>query len=120
MRDATRGGVATVLNELASDNKIGISIDEHSLPISEEVKGLCEILGFDPLYVANEGKFITVIPEKNGKKVMEILTAHPLGKKASIIGIVTKDNPKKVSLNTAVGGKRIIHTIVGNQLPRIC
>jgi len=120
MRDATRGGLATVLAELASNRQIGINIAEESLVIRDDVNGMCEILGFDPLYVANEGKVVFVVSEKDAFKAIKIMQNNPFGKDASVIGEVTGLYPGKAWLTTLIGGKRIMDTLAGEQLPRIC
>ncbi len=120
MRDATRGGVATVLVELASSLGFGIELDEQVLPVRESVKGLCEILGFDPLYVANEGKVIMVVPEAEAQHILNRMRTHEYGKDAAVIGEITSDHPGKVLLHTEIGGKRIVDMLAGEQLPRIC
>jgi hydrogenase expression/formation protein HypE len=120
MRDLTRGGLATVLNELASMIGFGITIDEDCIPLDEPVKGLCEMLGFDPLYLANEGKVLIVAGAGEEKKILEILRADRLGKYSEIIGEIIPDKKKLVILNTYVGGKRILDMRSGQQLPRIC
>lgn len=120
MRDPTRGGVASVLNELAEKTGIGIEIDETALPVRESVKAMCEILGFDPLHVANEGKVIIVASEKSANDILKILKNNELGKDSAIIGRVVKDHPGKVVLKNATGGRRIIDSLSGDQLPRIC
>lgn len=120
MRDLTRGGLATVLNELAGMIKSGIILDEASIPVDDPVKGLCEMLGFDPLYLANEGKVLIVVGAGEEKKVLEILRSDPLGKNSEIIGEIIKDKNELVVLNTSVGGRRIVDMPTGDQLPRIC
>ena len=120
MRDATRGGVGTVLCEIAENKKYGIEIEESKIPISENVKGMCEIFGFDPLYVANEGKLIVVVSEKDSNKVLSIMRNHDLGKESSIIGEIVKTNKGLVVLKTEIGGSRIVDMLSGAQLPRIC
>ena len=120
MRDLTRGGLATVLNELAGMIRAGITIDEISVPVDDPVKGLCEMLGFDPLYLANEGKILIVAGAGEETKVLDILRSNPLGKYSEIIGEIVPDKKKLVVLNTSVGGKRIIDMLSGLQLPRIC
>jgi len=119
MRDLTRGGLAAVLNELAEMIQYGIIIDEQNIPVEEEVRGLCETLGFDPLYLANEGKFIVVVDRDEENKIIEILKSDPLGAGASSIGEIGVEN-HKVILNTLVGGRRIIDMPSGLMLPRIC
>ena len=120
MRDLTRGGLATVLNELAGMIKSGIIINEASIPVDEAVKGLCEMLGFDPLNLANEGKVLIVVSQGDGKKAIEILRSDPLGKYSEIIGEIIPDKNEMVVLNTSIGGRRIIDTPAGEQFPRIC
>lgn len=120
MRDLTRGGLATVLNELTAMIGSGIRIDESSIPVDEPVKGLCEILGFDPLYLANEGKVLIIVGADEEQKALEILRADPLGKYSETIGEIIEDSSKLVILNTSVGGKRIVDMLSGQQLPRIC
>ena len=120
MRDATRGGLATVLCELAEQKNMGISIDEDSLLVKESVKGVCELLGFDPLYIANEGKVVMLVAAEDAEEVMEIMKSHPLGKESCMIGEVSDLNPGLVWLNTNIGGRRIIDKLSGEQLPRIC
>lgn len=120
MRDATRGGLATVLNEVAAASEVGIEIDEIRTPIREEVKGFCEILGLDPLYLANEGKIVAVAPEEQAEAALAAMRAHPLGQGASIIGQIHDGEPGRVTMQTVFGGKRIVDMLVGEQLPRIC
>lgn len=120
MRDLTRGGLITVLHELSGMIKSGIIINESSVPVDEPVRGLCEILGFDPLYLANEGKALFVVSERECKKALEALRSHPLGKCSEIIGEVTDNNKDMVILNTVTGGRRILDMPSGLQLPRIC
>jgi hydrogenase expression/formation protein HypE len=120
MRDLTRGGLATVLNELAGIIRSGISVNEDSIPVDEPVRGLCEILGFDPLYLANEGKVLFVAGAGEELKVLDILKSDPFGRNAEIIGEIIPDKKAKVILNTSAGGKRILDMLTGQQLPRIC
>jgi hydrogenase expression/formation protein HypE len=120
MRDLTRGGLATVLNELAGMTGYGITIDEASVPVEDPVKGLCEMLGFDPLYLANEGKVLIVAAAGEAAKVLNILRSDPSGKYSEIIGEIIPDKKKLVVLNTSVGGRRILDMLSGQQLPRIC
>ncbi len=120
MRDATRGGLATVLNEIADGAKVGIEIDEESIPVSDGVQGLCELLGLDPLYVANEGKIALVVAKEKSAAILEAMRAHPLGARAARVGVVTESHPGKAALKTAVGGSRIVDMLAGEQLPRIC
>ncbi|MDD3877183.1 MAG: hydrogenase expression/formation protein HypE [Bacteroidales bacterium] len=120
MRDATRGGMATVLCELAEQLKLGVEIEEFRVPVNENVRGMCELLGFDPFYVANEGKVILVVHPDDAELVLETMKLHELGKDASIIGEIVEAHPSKAILNTGIGGKRIIDMLAGEQLPRIC
>jgi len=120
LRDPTRGGVASVLNEIAESANIGISISEDRIPVSEEVSGACEILGFDPLYVANEGKLLAFIAPMAAKTVLAAMHEHPLGKNAAIIGEVVADHPGTVIMKTRIGGSRVVDMLSGEQLPRIC
>lgn len=120
MRDATRGGLATVLNEFAQSAGVGIRINEEVLPIQEEVAGLCELLGLDPLYLANEGKIVVVVPRSRAEIVLQTMQNHPLGKESQIIGEVISSPPGIVLLKTAFGTERILDMLSGDQLPRIC
>ena len=121
MRDATRGGLATVLCEITQDKKeFGLSIEEEAIPLDESVSGYCELLGLDPLYIANEGKVVIIVAEEDVKAVLAVMKKHPLGERSSIIGEVTADHPGKVVMTTEVGGKRIVDMLAGIQLPRIC
>jgi hydrogenase expression/formation protein HypE len=119
LRDATRGGVATVLNEFARSSQVGIRIRERDIPLREEVKGACEILGLDPLYLANEGKLITVVAPGDAANVLAAMRAHPSATEAAIIGEVA-GRPGFVTMQTTFGGERIVDMLVGEQLPRIC
>jgi hydrogenase expression/formation protein HypE len=120
IRDATRGGLATVLNEAARASNTGIRVSETAIPMREDVKAFCEILGLDPLYLANEGKIVCVVPEDELNTALETMRAHPLGHQAAIIGRVTVGEPGRVVMDTAFGGQRIVDMLVGDQLPRIC
>jgi hydrogenase expression/formation protein HypE len=120
MRDPTRGGVSSALNELAQSAKLGIEIWESEIPIPEPVKAACEMLGLDPLYVANEGKLIAVVSNDDAEKVLEAMRDNPLGKEAKIIGEITEEHPGVVLMKTLVGGKRVVDMLAGEQLPRIC
>ena len=120
MRDLTRGGLATVLNELAGMTRSGIIIEETYIPVDDPVKGLCEVLGFDPLYLANEGKVLIVVGSGEAKRVLEILRSDPLGEYSEIIGEIITDKNHQVVLNTSVGGRRLLDMPSGQQLPRIC
>jgi hydrogenase expression/formation protein HypE len=120
MRDPTRGGVATVLNELSFKTNLGIELSEPDLPVNKEVKAMCEILGFDPLHIANEGKVLIVAAEKDGLKILDLLKKNILGKKSAIIGRIVNEHPGKVVLKNQTGGRRIVDILTGDQLPRIC
>ncbi len=120
MRDATRGGVATVLNEFAQSSDVGIRLDEASIPIREEVNGVCEILGLDPLYLANEGKLVVIVPRSHAESVLSAMKSHPAGQDSCIVGEVIDSPPGVVLLQTAFGAERIVDMLVGDQLPRIC
>jgi hydrogenase expression/formation protein HypE len=120
MRDATRGGIASVLCEIAGKRNIGIELNESSIPVKESVSGFCEILGFDPLYIANEGKLILVVGSKDADKVLKEMKKDKSGKDSEIIGIITEEHPGKVVIQTKAGGKRILGLLSGEQLPRIC
>ncbi|OFY50278.1 MAG: hydrogenase expression/formation protein HypE [Bacteroidetes bacterium GWF2_41_31] len=120
MRDATRGGLGTVVAELVKGKSFGLKIDETKLQIRENVRGLCEMLGFDPLYVANEGKVVMVAGADEAGGILKRMKQHPLGTEASIIGEITTEHQGIAWLETVIGGKRIIDMLSGNQLPRIC
>lgn len=120
LRDPTRGGLGTTLNEIAVQSCVGMTIFESSLPIKGAVRGTCELLGFDPLYIANEGKLIAFVPEKDAQNVLEIIQQDEFGKDAVIIGEVTDKDPGRVFLETLIGGSRIVDMLTGEQLPRIC
>lgn len=120
LRDPTRGGLASALNELAHQSGVGIQLRESDLPIRNGVKGACEILGLDPLYVANEGKLVAICPPQRAGYLLDIMRAHPLGKDAAIIGEVREDPHGFVEMATAFGGNRIVDWLSGEQLPRIC
>ncbi len=120
MRDPTRGGVATVLNEIASASSVGIEIEDARTPLRPEVRGLCEILGLDPLYLANEGKIVAVVPASETAAALAALRSHPLGREAVAIGEVRAKEPGRVVMRTLMGGWRIVDMLVGEQLPRIC
>jgi hydrogenase expression/formation protein HypE len=120
MRDPTRGGLATALNELAAQAALGVRMREDALPIEPAVGAACEILGIDPLYVANEGKLVAVVAEEAAAEALELLRAHPLGARAVEIGVVEPEPEGMVILDTALGGSRIVDLLVGDPLPRIC
>jgi hydrogenase expression/formation protein HypE len=120
LRDATRGGVATVLNEIAEASQVGVEIDDARTPLRPEVRGFCEILGLDPLYLANEGKLVAVVPAAEAAPALAALRAHPLGREAVAIGEVHAEEAGRVVMRTLMGGLRIVDMLVGEQLPRIC
>jgi hydrogenase expression/formation protein HypE len=120
MRDPTRGGVASALNEIAASASVGIRIEEERIPVVEEVRGACELLGFDPLYVANEGKMLAFVPREESGAVLKIMRGHPLGRNAADIGEVVAEHPGVVTMSTRVGGSRVVDMMSGEQLPRIC
>jgi hydrogenase expression/formation protein HypE len=120
LRDATRGGIATVLNEFAQSSEVAITLRETAIPVRDEVRGMCEILGLDPLYLANEGKLLAIVPASQAADVLAAMKNHPTGVNSAIIGSVS-DLPKgRVILETGFGGNRVIDMLVGEQLPRIC
>jgi hydrogenase expression/formation protein HypE len=120
MRDPTRGGLASTLNEIAAASNVGIAIDERALPVRPEVQSACELLGLDPVYVANEGKAVFFVAPEFAEVVLSVLQAHPLGRDAARIGTVTTDHPRMLVARTAMGANRVISIPVGEQLPRIC
>jgi hydrogenase expression/formation protein HypE len=120
MRDATRGGVATILNEIARAADVGVLVSEDDIPVRDEVRGACELLGIDPMYVACEGRLVAVVPGDSADAAVGALRSHPLGAEAAIIGKVVADPPGIVRLKTAFGGTRIVDLLVGDPLPRIC
>lgn len=120
LRDPTRGGVASALNEIASSAGIGIALRETEIPLWDEVSGACEILGLDPLYVANEGKCLAIVSPQAADAALEAMRSHPLGREAAIIGQVVEEHPGTVILRSRVGGKRVVDMLSGEQLPRIC
>jgi hydrogenase expression/formation protein HypE len=120
LRDPTRGGVATVLNEIAHEAHVGIHIEQERIPVSDEVRGACEMLGLDPLYVANEGKLLAFVPPGSVEGVLTSMQRHEEGKHARVIGQVTNDHPGLVTMKTSIGGTRVVDMMSGEQLPRIC
>ncbi len=120
LRDPTRGGLATALNEIAQSSKVEIEIEEEKIPIDKMVKDTCEILGYDPLYLANEGKLIAFMPQKYGEKMLEKMKTCQYGRQSTIIGKIVSGGRAEVYLKTAIGGKRIVGMLSGQQLPRIC
>jgi hydrogenase expression/formation protein HypE len=120
MRDPTRGGLGTICNELAQDAEVAVILDEQLLPVAPMVQGACDMLGIDPIYVANEGKFIAVVPPDEAEAALAALRAHPLGGAAAVIGEIVAEPEGVVALRTAFGGSRIVDMLVGDPLPRIC
>ena len=120
LRDPTRGGVASVLNEIAELTKLGFYLDQKLIPIDEQVDGACEMLGLDPLYVANEGLFLAVVKKEIAVDFLNELQHHETGVNAAIIGEVTPEHPGKVIMKSRIGGKRVVNYLTGEQLPRIC
>lgn len=120
MRDLTRGGLSSTLHELASAAGVGIKLNEAAIPLRSEVRGACELLGLDPLYVANEGKLVAAVPAEDADLLLEVMRGHPLGQKAALIGEVVRDHAGMVLMQSLVGGERIVTMLAGEQLPRIC
>jgi hydrogenase expression/formation protein HypE len=120
LRDPTRGGLSSTLNEIAQASKVGIELEETSVPICDQVRGACELLGLDPMYVANEGKFVAVVAGQDAEKVLSQLQKHPLGREAVIIGEVVAEHPEMVLMQSPIGGQRVVQMLAGEQLPRIC
>jgi hydrogenase expression/formation protein HypE len=120
LRDPTRGGVATTLNEIAEQSGVGIRLFEEALPVREDVIGACEVLGLDPLYVANEGKVLAIVPAQGARAVLSAMKSHPLGSVSCCIGEIVADDPGRVFMRTRIGGHRLVDMLRGEQLPRIC
>jgi hydrogenase expression/formation protein HypE len=120
LKDPTRGGIATCLNEMAIGSEVSIGLDEHTIPVHAEVRGACEILGLDPLTIANEGKLLAIVAPEVADKVLATMREHPLGREAAIIGAVQAEPPGMVFLRTDIGGMRVLDMLVGDPLPRIC
>ena len=120
MRDPTRGGLSSTLNEIAEQSRVGIELDERSIPVRDDVRGACEMLGLDPLYVANEGKLVAIVPPEAADAVVGVMRGHPRGKQAQVIGTVNEKHPGLVTMRTALGTSRIVDMLSGDQLPRIC
>ncbi len=120
MRDATRGGVATVLNEVAQETELAVAIWEERIPVRDEVRGAAEILGIDPLYMANEGKLVAVVAAEDAERVLAAMRAHPLGAQAAAVGEIRAEPPGMVFMHTAFGGSRVVDMLIGDPLPRIC
>jgi hydrogenase expression/formation protein HypE len=120
MRDPTRGGLSSTLNEIAVQSHVGIDVDEKCIPVKEQVRGACELLGLDPMYVANEGKLVAIVDASVAERVLSAMQAHPLGQESQIIGTVSERNPGLVTMETTLGTRRIVDMLSGDQLPRIC
>ena len=120
LRDLTRGGLSSALNEIAAQSRIGIELDESAIDVREQVRGACEMLGLDPLYVANEGKLIAIVAPDAAEDVLAAMRSHPLGRNSEIIGTVTESHPNLVTMKTSLGTARIVDMLAGDQLPRIC
>lgn len=120
LRDPTRGGLATTLNEIAGQSRVGIELSEEAIPVNPAVAGGCAVLGLDPLYLANEGKFLCILPESQAEAALAVLRNDPLGASAALVGRITAEHPGKVALVTPLGGKRLLGMLEGEQLPRIC
>jgi hydrogenase expression/formation protein HypE len=120
MRDLTRGGLASALIEIAEAARLHFEIEETAIPMLEDVQGACEILGFDPLYVANEGRFIGILPAREAERALHQMRAHPLGAQARIIGTVSEGSPGLVTMRSRIGATRVVDMLSGEQLPRIC
>jgi len=120
LRDPTRGGLATTLNEIARQSDVGMMLHESAIPILPQVEAACELLGLDPLYIANEGKLVAIVARDAAAALLEAMKAHPLGKAATCIGYVTEDSNRFVQMNTSVGGQRVVDWLSGEPMPRIC
>jgi hydrogenase expression/formation protein HypE len=120
LRDPTRGGLATTLKEISASSGVGMKIDERVIPVRDTVRGACELLGLDPLFVANEGKLVAIVAPDAADPVLAAMRSHPYGREARIIGEVIEDAHNMVLMKTEVGGTRVLDTLFGEQLPRIC
>lgn len=120
LRDPTRGGLATTLNEIAAQSKVSITLDEESIPVQPPVQAACELLGFDPLYIANEGKVVVIVPPEEANAALDVMRKNRYGKNATRIGVVNAAPPQRVLLRTLIGGTRILGVLSGEMLPRIC
>jgi hydrogenase expression/formation protein HypE len=120
LRDPTRGGVASSLNEIAKASGMGILLEDRRLPVRPEVAAACELLGMDPIYVANEGKLLAIVPRDQGEAILAAMRSHPLGENAALIGEVVEAHPGIVVSKTGIGGTRVVSMQIGEQLPRIC
>jgi hydrogenase expression/formation protein HypE len=120
LRDPTRGGLATTLNEIARQSAVGMLLQESEIPLNQPVEAACEFLGLDPLYVANEGKLLAICAPEDAASLLKVMRSHPLGLKSAVIGEVRSDTRGFVQMNTKLGGRRIVDWLAGEQLPRIC
>jgi hydrogenase expression/formation protein HypE len=120
LRDPTRGGLATTLNEIAAQSRVGMRLDEAAIPVRRQVEAACEFLGLDPLYVANEGKLVAIVPPEHAQRLLDAMRAHPLGRDAALIGDVVDDPHHFVQMRTRLGGQRIVDWLAADPLPRIC
>jgi hydrogenase expression/formation protein HypE len=120
MRDPTRGGLSSALNELADASRVGVRLVESAIPVKREVKAACEMLGLDPLYVANEGKLMAVVPAEDAERILHAMQKHALGRHAAVVGEIVADHPGMVVMRSVVGGERVVTMLAGEQLPRIC
>jgi hydrogenase expression/formation protein HypE len=120
MRDPTRGGLASALNEIAGQSQVGIELEENAIPVQEQVRAACEILGLDPMYVANEGKLIAIVAPGAEDSVLQAMRGHSLGREARVIGTITREHPTLVTMRTPLGTSRIVDMLAGDPLPRIC
>ena len=120
LKDPTRGGVATALNEMAVGSEVSIGLDEQAIPVHAEVRGACEILGLDPLTIANEGKLLAIVAPEQAERALAAMRTHPAGREAALIGTVQAEPPGMVFLRTDIGGMRVLDMLVGDPLPRIC
>jgi hydrogenase expression/formation protein HypE len=120
MRDPTRGGLSSTLNEIAEQSRVSVELEETNIPVHEEVAGACELLGLDPLYVANEGKLVAIVAPGDAEAVLAAMRQHPLGREAQVIGTVKAADVAPVTMRTNLGTTRIVDMLAGDQLPRIC
>ena len=120
LRDPTRGGLATVLWEIANASKVGVIVEEERIKVKTEVRGMCDLLGFDPYYLANEGKLVAFVPQQEAERVLDAMKADPLGRESAVVGRVVDENPGRVLLRTRIGGHRLLEPLSGEQFPRIC
>jgi len=120
MRDPTRGGLSSALNELAQASNVGVQLEEAAIPVRAEVRSACEMLGLDPLYVACEGRLVAVVPEADAARLLQTMRAHPLGREAAIVGRIVAGHPGLVTMRSLIGGERVVAMLAGEQLPRIC